>query len=320
MPTTTFRPQLDSLVIEQDLPLDPITKERIRELISQTIPKTISTLRPSYGALLDEYCDPKRLLNGVGGETPGYYGQSTMLAFAALDYFNSKLAYKPSPGLTSQQGVKQRAFFANRLLAAVEQNIADLAVWMTVLHTIPENWFPESLLRCAIEREIAQIGIYQNPVIEFDLQLPVKGGSQWLKQKTLAEWDTLKAYINDGKPWPIALIRKQTRLDFYADETVVVYAYQQTQDMAVTLLVYDTLRPWFEHCINLDFSRPNLVTQESSAGIEKPPIAGFVCKHYQTVRPPLTGWRKIFAYLFPWRLLWRIKRWWSLRKLNARSV
>ena len=120
MPTTTFRPQLDSLVIEQDLPLDPITKERIRELISQTIPKTISTLRPSYGALLDEYCDPKRLLNGVGGETPGYYGQSTMLAFAALDYFNSKLAYKPSPGLTSQQGVKQRAFFANRLLAAAD--------------------------------------------------------------------------------------------------------------------------------------------------------------------------------------------------------
>ena len=289
MPTTTFRPQLDSFVLGQALLLDPATKERIRDVISQAIPEIIPTLRPSYGAMLDEYCAIDSLSAGLGEETPDYFGQSTLLAFAALDCFYTKTPAKRYKSFSTKHHVTAQAFFVNRLLTAIQDNISVLTVWLTVLHAIPENWFPESLIKHAIEREINRLGVYHDTVIEFELQLPIKGGGQWLKQKSLTEWSILKKHIDDGKPWPIGLIRKQRQLNFYIDETVVVYAYAERSDNTASIYLYDTQRPWFEHMIDIDFNQSELLTQETFAGIEKPPIAGFVCKRYAAIRPPLFG-------------------------------
>jgi hypothetical protein len=121
-------------------------------------------------------------------------------------------------------------------------------------------------------------------MIRLNFMTEFTGGSRWLREQTLREFELLKAYIDSGTPWPIALIGNT--LAAWDQHQILVYGYEDNSGPVKTLYAYDPNAPSQEGNMSdttftLDFtSEQEVVLSGSSllAAIGK--VVGFFCSGY----------------------------------------
>lgn len=194
----------------------------------------------------------------VGAITAENYGLCGGMAFTALDYWHKNwvlprgISKDDQPQRTSPSGKILRDYIWNRLIQSLKDNAGTFLEWMAVLH------------------------FEKGP------------GATWLRDRTKAEIDKLKARINAGVPVTVGMIG--TTANPFNNHQVLVYGYNDNPDGTTTLFIYDNNVPGVETTCKLDFSGSALSAVESNANSDavknRGPLRGIFCTTYTPMTPP----------------------------------
>jgi hypothetical protein len=259
MPKANFTPQTNGFAFVNSWTFDQTESDRVRNTLTVASNEALTLLSPLFGPSFVFFGVGRALANGITNAVPQTYGLCGGMAFAALDYYQAKLAFPRGSGLkdwptrATPAGAILRTYLWKRLLDSLELNAAQVLVWMVVLYVLPAWW-------------------------------PFNGGSAWLLRESKKEWKSLKEYINAGQPWPIALIG--TTKNPCNNHQVLAYGYEDSGDGIGCIYVYDMNCPGAERKIEIDMRGDTLLAFEDCASPTRGPLQGFFCEDYSPVSPP----------------------------------
>ena len=252
MPRLAFRPDADGFAFQNSFTFDAAERA---VLASQGF-----AVAGAVGALgLPPYFVAIASVAAAGylgfGPLPGY-GLCGGMCYTSLDYWRAKVPLprgsdkndEPIRGTTG--GGPVRDLLWSRLLASLKSGgaLAGTLEWMLRLNCLPG----------------------------------ITGGASWLKAQTEQEWARLHSHIDNGEPWPIALVGRT--LSMWDQHQVLVYGYTLTG--GINLLVYDCNAPHQEGTmedtvLTVDFSlASHAVISGPSLTKEIGEVVGFFCTSY----------------------------------------
>ena len=264
MPRTIFRPQIDGFAFANSWIFDQNETAQVRAAFAAAVNSALVLLAGPFGAALAFFNVGGTLTNWVASSGLIQYGLCGGMAFGALDYYKAGLVVPRGtgpndvPDSTVTEGETLRNYLWQRLLDSlfIGGAASSTLAWMAVLHLIPREW-------------------------------PFLGGHPWLLAKSREHWNTLKAHIDSGEPWPIGLVGTTTVP--FSNHQVLVYGYDDPGDNTGTMYVYDMNCPGNEQTIQVDFSGQMLEANESCPNPDRGPLRGFFCEAYSLVSPPDVG-------------------------------
>lgn len=117
------------------------------------------------------------------------------------------------------------------------------------------------------------------------LQIPFLGGTQWLRDQSREQFQTIEQQIDSGQPVPIGLIG--TTLNPFHNHQVLCYGYDDPGDGTGSLILYDNNLPGTESRIDFDL-RGNMLstTRDDTLQTERGPLRGFFATVYSPQVPP----------------------------------
>ena len=305
MPKTLFRPQIDGSRLEF---IEEVGKKEIhavRRKFRSAIDESIELLKPLYSAAVEIYDVRNGLVESVAGDIPPDFILKSGKIYFILDYYNARLFFLKSVPKKKNDIALINAFFRSRSADSLDANAAVLLVNLAIAYMIPDKWLPESWIVDPIREQIAQMDMLKDSTIDLTLRIPL-GGNLWLRDKCREEWDTLKKYLDDGKPWPIRLIGAS--LNPYENEAVIAYGYKEHGDGTGTIYVYDLAFPGQEQALKLKFHGKTQITVEGFESPSDDNIRGFYCENYSKQSPPAIGRLHFFRKILPIKPIWYLTR------------
>lgn len=317
MPKTFFRPQIDGSRFEF---IEEIGKNEIhaaRRKFRSAVDDSIELLEPFYSAALEIYDIRNSLIDSVAGEIPPDFILKSGKIHFILDYYNARRFSPKSVPKKENDLALINSFFRGRSADSLGANAAVLLANTAIVYMIPDKWLPESWIIDPIKKELKQMDVLKDSTVDLTLRVPF-GGNLWLRDKCRQEWDQLKRYLDDGKPWPIRLIGAS--LNPYENEAVIAYGYKEHDDGSGTIYVYDLEFPGQEQALKLKFHGKTQITVEGFEHPSDDSIRGFYCEHYSEQSPPAIGKLLFFRKILPIKPIWYITRLTRLFGLRMRSL
>jgi hypothetical protein len=270
MPKLAFRPDADGLLFTNSFTWDAIERAAIAEMSLAIVPAVVALVAPDpiFATIVASVA--ATYLAIPSSPLPGY-GLCGGMVYAALDHWH---AHMPPPRgattvdqpLRGTSGEPVRVMVWNRLMDSLTSGgvLSRTIEWMLRLNTVP--------------------GFFG-------------GGAGWLNDRTAEEWEVLKRYIDQGQPWPIALVGDT--LAAWSQHQILVYGYEDSGTTKV-MYVYDPNDPHdygttADTRYEFSFSPTGLIDSlkpSGSSGIGM--LKGFFCSNYARVIPP-SGLAAIFG-------------------------
>src|SRR5689334_6407887 len=262
MPVLAWRNDADGFAFANSWTFDAAERATLNALADPIIPAMLSTLAPLF-PLPDPFfwaglaAAAKTYI--TLGPLPGY-GLCGGMAYTALDHWRVRV---PIPRGANNGDQPSHAV---PVQAAIRTLLWKRLIDSLTVGGVLEKTLEWSLLLNQIPRELG-------------------GGAEALKNRTLEEWTQLRAHIDAGQPWPIALVC--TTRDVWNQHQILVYGYENTGDNQGKLFIYENNSPsQFGDAspreLALDFRGPTLIAEApSGAGM----LAGFFCSNYQQAPP-----------------------------------
>jgi hypothetical protein len=184
------------------------------------------------------------------------YGLCGGLAYAALDYWHAKVPLPRGSDRNDEPmrftaGGPVRDLLWSRLLDSLGSGgvLSRTLEWMLRLHVLPG----------------------------------LTGGARWLRAQTEQEWTRLKSHLDNGEPWPIALVGRT--LSIWDQHQVLAYGYEIAGGN-INLLVYDSNAPHPEGTmedtvLTLEFRPTNALISGPSLTSGIGEVEGFFCSNYR---------------------------------------
>jgi hypothetical protein len=254
MPRTGFRPEVHGFAFVNSWRLDKGESDQMRNTLSGSVGVAADAQPGGIGAFLSNSIAPQ-IEGWVEAAMPDYYGMCGGMAFAAADYFAAGAPpprgrdYYDIPQDSTPRGQALRDYLWARQTESLRLNAPRLLHWMAMLH----------------------------------LPLPFAGPG-WLLARTREEWDELKGYIEQGRPWPLCLIGSSTSP--FNNHQVLAIGYDDRGPGQGVIYVYDMNDPGKEQTIALDMRGDALVAVESVPNAERGPLQAFFCEHYSPAALP----------------------------------
>jgi len=104
----------------------------------------------------------------------------------------------------------------------------------------------------------------------------IRGGAEWLGQRTQQGWRKVKSSLDADNPVPIGLVREGKKLT--ANHQVVAVGYEEPDEEYAVLYVYDPNCPGKESVIHLRFGSERFEGQEMCSGVS---LRGFFVERYR---------------------------------------
>jgi len=185
------------------------------------------------------------------------YGLCGGMVFAATDYYKAHLALARGQGPSDwpASGTPLRRYLWRRQLQSLAKDLPRFLAWLVFLNHIPSRW-------------------------------PFRGGSNWLRARSLEEWQKLKPLLDAGEPVPLGLVRDTDYV--FDNHQVLAIGYQEVDALHTTVHLYDPNYPDQESAIHLQFAEPGsggeLLSLEESRHSAKP-LRGFFRERYTPSHP-----------------------------------
>ena len=259
MSKANFTPQINGFAFINSWTFDQTESDRVRNILTVASNEALTLLSPLFGLSFIFFGVGRALAKWITSAVPQTYGLCGGMSFAALDYYEAKLALPRGngpmdwPTRTTPGGAILRTYLWKRLIDSLELNAAKVLVWMVALYVLPAWW-------------------------------PFSGGSAWLLRESKKEWKLLKEHIDAGQPWPIALIG--TTKNPCDNHQVLAYGYEDPGDGTGRIYVYDMNCPDAERKIKIDMRGRALLAVEDCASTTRGPLQGFFCEDYKPAQPP----------------------------------
>lgn len=317
MPKTLFRPQIDGTAFTF---IDAVKKTEIvnvRHIFKSAINDTIDLLKPLYSAALEIYDIRNNLIAAVANDIPPAFIRHCGIIFFTLDYYNARLFFPRFLKKHRKSLTHLRSFFRSRAADYIEANAALLLNNTAIAYMIPDKWLPESWLVDPIKEQIRKMKNIKESSVDISLRIAY-GGNLWMRDKCRQEWDKLKEYIDDGRPWPIRLIGAS--LNPFQNEPLIAYGYKEAGDGTGIIEVYDPHTPRQEQTVKLRFHEKAQITVESFSRLPADNIRGFYCENYTHALPPCGDRSQFLSNIFLAKPLWYMGRWMKLFWLWAKSM
>jgi hypothetical protein len=261
MPRLALRPDADGFAFQNNFNYDPIERAALASQGVAVAGAAVAAL--ALNPFLVPVASTAAAVYLAFGPLPGY-GLCGGMAYAALDYWRAKL---PLPRGTDRNdepmrftaGDSVRNLLWSRLLDSLGGGgvLSRTLEWMLRLHVLPG----------------------------------LTGGARWLRTQTEQEWTRLKSHLDNGEPWPIALVGRT--LSIWDQHQVLAYGYEITGGK-INLLVYDPNAPHPEGLMDdtvlaLEFQPRNALITGPSLTAEIGEVEGFFCSNYSpaTANPAL---------------------------------
>ncbi|MGD8941381.1 MAG: hypothetical protein PVJ72_18535 [Gammaproteobacteria bacterium] len=313
MPKTRFEPQLDGIAFPYAMSFSQQEFAAIQRIHQLAITPALEHLRSDFGPLLNLYDPAPELKNWARAANHDITPFAGGLVFTLLDYYyahslppkdarNPQFLIQPTK---AAQSIRQHCW--ERTLSYLSYAAPHLLVWSAVRNLLPVDLFPERLFTDQIKRAAGQLGDYHDLNIQYAYSIPKAGGHRWLHQQTLAQWETIKRCLDQGKPCPVVLVNRSTRVA--AHLCVLVYDYKEQSDQLKTLRVFHTLEPDTQHRITIDFEQEKvgMLATLTHPGTEA--LQGLLHVPYIHVRPPLGTNEQIMRFTQLPRLYWHLRHW-----------
>src|SRR5687767_10945178 len=211
MPRTAFKPEVNGFAFVNSWQLDRGESQQMRQTLVGSVHSADDAQPGGLGAFLSNSIAPQ-IEAWIEGAMPDYYGMCGGMAFATADYFAAGrplprgLDYHDVPQDSTPYGRALRDYLWGRQLQSLQLNAPRLLHWMAMLH----------------------------------LPLPF-AGPDWLLDRTREEWDELKGYIDQGRPWPLCLIGSS--VSPFNNHQVLATGYDDRGDRQGVIYLYDMNDP-----------------------------------------------------------------------------
>ncbi len=258
MKSTGFIPEIDGYNFSNTFVVDQNERQKVRELINQSLPAAIGVLAPIIGAIsplviatlgpvfaiagpflpflpLFAPLIAKQLCETISDEVAdGIYGFCGGMAYSSVDYYNKNWLL-PRGSMSLPLSINNggtagsetlRNYIWCRLLDSSFNDVDKWIVWTAM------NQF---------------FGDY---------------GKSWLKDQCVSEIAAIESKINNGEPWPIGLIAGSTNLS--DSHVVVAISFEKTGTNKYCLGLYDNNEPNGTCMLNIDLSGSTAIIQESN--------------------------------------------------------
>jgi len=256
-------------------------------------------LEPFFGAPLAGYA-VTRLERQHDGGTQTTSAISAGVILTTLDYFVSgtrppRRMLRDAPG-SAQGQVQNRleTYIGHRSTDNISNNEADRLAWQAALHGMPEEAVVEQAVVPPVERALAKHAPIRAGIT--DLKLIYPNLHAWRRLQLRDQWQELKRHLDDGDPWPVALVSDASAPDVI-EEQVLAHEYDSPSDDEATIGIYTGADPHGQRVLRLDLRAGTATVGAVADQGATQALAGFYCDAYRPCRPPATRASRLAAAL-----------------------
>ena len=250
---TGFDVQVQGFAFVNSWELEPVEKERLRELFAGALRWTMILGAAAFGlaGALFVPIGIRALRKRIEEELSKGYGLCGGMSFAVLDAYLSGV-YLPRGEHRNDHptgGSPLRAYLWKRQIKSLVYDLSRFQAWLILLNHIPAAW-------------------------------PFHGGKDRLVALTRVEWAKAKAQLDARSPVPLGLVRDTNYV--FENHQVLATGYELDGAESGTLFLYDPNCPDVESTIRFDLGDDATFEESCRAAV---PLRGFFCETYSHVDP-----------------------------------
>ncbi|MBD3618638.1 MAG: hypothetical protein HUJ28_04130 [Chromatiales bacterium] len=239
----------------------------------------------------------------------------TALTLLAYDCYQARVPVpRPAAGGSTnpanrRHGATLRAWLLGRLQAWLQADAQGSLVARAIYARIPQDGLPTGQIARRLRKQVEDSRLFVNAEVNFELRPKIIGGPRWLQAETVHSLREMERKLHHGEPVLVELIRDAEASPATA-QVVVVYRLEDAGDGWIGLWCYDPGQGTEPLALRLRSAPGHLIVYDATLVRERPAVKGIRLVAIGGTTPPRFGARRYTRWLFPWAVLWHLRRRW----------